>query len=115
MEPSPNQPISVTADFERRLASFELTIGYPFADRALLARALTHRSWCAENNNEGSNERLEFLGDSVLDMVVARHVYGTYDDLDEGRLSMLRAAVVNEAALADFARSIDEGTARVAR
>ena len=108
--PTPPSPIGATADFDRRLAAFEARLGYPFADRGLLARAVTHRSWCAENDNDGSNERLEFLGDSVLGMVVARHVYETYPNLDEGRLSRLRAAVVNEAALAEFARSIDLGS-----
>ena len=60
----------------------------------LLTRALCHRSWCAESPGGLSNERLEFLGDSVLGLVVTAHLYRTYPDLPEGHLAQVRAAVV---------------------
>ena len=70
-------------------------LGRPFARPELLARALCHRSWCAESPGELSNERLEFLGDSVLGLVVTDYLYRTYPDLPEGQLAQVRAAVVN--------------------
>ena len=84
-------------------------LGYRFRDAELLERALAHRSWCAEHGNAPSNERLEFLGDAVLGVVVADHVYHRFVDLPEGQLTNLRKAVVNADALADVARSIDLG------
>jgi ribonuclease-3 len=84
-------------------------LGYRFADPGLLERALAHRSWCAENGDAPSNERLEFLGDAVLGLVVADHVYHHFADLPEGQLTNLRKAVVNADALADIARSIGLG------
>lgn len=84
-------------------------IGHDFVDRDVLGLALAHRSWCAENGNVPSNERLEFLGDAVLGLVVTDHSYATYPDFSEGELAKLRAAVVNSAVLADAARSLDLG------
>lgn len=75
----------------------------------MLTLALTHRSFCAENPANSPNERLEFLGDSVLGLVVTDHIYGTYSDLPEGQLAKLRASVVNTATLADLARSLGVG------
>ena len=69
-------------------------IGYTFSDRGLLQRALTHRSFSNENKNSPNNERLEFLGDAVLQYVVTDFLYKTYPDLDEGVLSMYRSALV---------------------
>jgi len=74
-----------------------------------VAPALVHRSWCAENPGHPSNERLEFLGDSVLGVVVTDHVYRTYADLDEGDLTEIRKTVVNSVALADVAVELDVG------
>ncbi|WP_277500345.1 MULTISPECIES: ribonuclease III [unclassified Nocardioides] len=75
----------------------------------LLQRALTHRSFAYENGGLPHNERLEFLGDSVLGIVVTETLYTQHPDLSEGRLAKLRAAVVNARALADVARTIGLG------
>ena len=68
-----------------------------------------HRSWCAEHAGHPSNERLEFLGDSVLGIVVTDMAYRTYPDMPEGSLAKLRAAIVNMTALADVSRSLGLG------
>ncbi len=91
------------------LSTLVSRLGYDFERPELLALALTHRSWCAENGDVPSNERLEFLGDSVLGAVITVHLYDRYPDLSEGRLSKLRAALVSEPALAEAARSLDLG------
>ncbi len=75
-------------------------------DAGLLRRALTHRSYAYENGGLPHNERLEFLGDSVLGLVVTDTLYRTHPDLPEGKLAKLRASVVNMRALADVARGI---------
>ncbi|GAA1758067.1 ribonuclease III [Luedemannella helvata] len=72
----------------------------------LLQRALTHRSYAYENGGLPTNERLEFLGDSVLGLVVTTALYQDNPDLAEGRLAKLRASVVNSRALADVARGL---------
>ncbi len=71
--------------------------------------ALTHRSYAYEQGGLPTNERLEFLGDSVLGLVVTEHLFSFYPDLSEGQLAKLRAAVVNSRALADVARGLDLG------
>src|SRR2546423_8660672 len=76
---------------------------------ALLERALTHRSFAYENGGLPTNERLEFLGDSVLGIVVTTALFHTHPDLPEGRLAKLRASVVNSRALADVARRLGSG------
>jgi ribonuclease III len=76
------------------LESFSVTIGYRFKDSALLRRALTHRSHSAANN-----ERLEFLGDSVLNCVVALELYDKFPTLSEGELSRLRSNLVSQPSL----------------
>ena len=75
----------------------------------LLERALTHRSFAYENGNLPTNERLEFLGDAVLSLVVTDALYHRHPDLAEGRLAKLRAAVVNMRALAHVARALGVG------
>ena len=75
----------------------------------LLDHALTHRSFAYEQGGLPTNERLEFLGDSVLGLVVTEHLFVSYPDLSEGQLAKLRAAVVNSRALADVARGLDLG------
>jgi len=72
----------------------------------LLERALTHRSFAYENGGLPTNERLEFLGDSVLGVVVTDALFRGYPDLPEGQLAKLRAAVVNMRALAGVARGL---------
>lgn len=75
----------------------------------LLELAFTHRSFAYENGLTETNERLEFLGDSVLGLVVTEELYTRYPELDESRLSPLRSGIVNMRALADIARSLDLG------
>ena len=76
----------------------------------LLELAFTHRSYAYEAGIVQTNERLEFLGDSVLGLVVTEELYRKYPDLDESRLSPLRSGIVNMRALADIARSLNLGT-----
>jgi len=84
-------------------------LGKPVLGAELLERALTHRSFAYENGGLPTNERLEFLGDSVLGVVVTETLYRSHPDLSEGRLAKLRAAVVNARALAEVARTIGLG------
>ncbi|MEA2704332.1 MAG: ribonuclease [Actinomycetota bacterium] len=72
---------------------------------------MCHRSWCSESPGELSNERLEFLGDSVLGLVVTDYLYRTYPDLPEGQLAQVRAAVVNASVLAEVAAELSLGDA----
>jgi ribonuclease-3 len=78
-------------------------------DESLLLRALTHRSYAYENGGLPNNERLEFLGDSVLGLVVTDSLYTAHPDVAEGQLAKLRAAVVNMRALAEVARTMGLG------
>lgn len=93
------------------LLQLEERLGVEIADYALLRRALTHRSYINENPEEEQkdNERLEFLGDAVLDFVVAAYLYRRFPDMDEGGLTALRAALVRTKTLADFARRLRIG------
>jgi ribonuclease-3 len=75
----------------------------------LLRQSLAHRSYCAEHPSQESNERLEFLGDSVLGLVVTDHLYVSHPDLPEGDLARIRAAVVSTHALAPLARHLGLG------
>ena len=77
---------------------------------SLLELAFTHRSFAYESASKETNERLEFLGDSVLGLIVTEELYKRYPDFDESRLSPLRSGVVNMRALADIARELDLGT-----
>ncbi len=92
-------------------SALEEKIGYCFQDKALLQRALTHSSYVNEAKEEGtvSNERLEFLGDSVLGFICAGMLFMDQNRFNEGSLSKLRAALVCEASLAKFALEIDLG------
>ena len=78
-------------------------------DAGLLERALTHRSFAYENGGLPTNERLEFLGDAVLGLIVTDALYAAHPDLPEGSLAKLRAGVVNTRALAEVARSLGLG------
>jgi ribonuclease-3 len=80
-----------------------------FVDGDLRRAALTHRSFAFEHGLEVTNERLEFLGDSVLGLVVTDMAYAAYPEMAEGELAKLRAAIVNMQALADVARGLDLG------
>ncbi|OUN07691.1 ribonuclease III [Flavonifractor sp. An92] len=89
----------------------EETLGYTFRDPSLLDHALTHSSYANENRARGSqsNERLEFLGDSVLGMVTADFLYRTHPDLPEGDLTRTRAALVCEESLVEVAHAWNLG------
>lgn len=89
------------------MQALEEKLGYTFCDPALLENALTHSSYANENRAAGaqSNERLEFLGDSVLGMVTADYLYRTHPDLPEGDLTRTRAALVCEESLVEVAQA----------
>lgn len=93
------------------LADLEASLGITFKDRSLLTRALTHRSFLNENPYLAleDNERLEFLGDAVLDFIVGAYLYHHYPEVDEGELTSLRAALVRAKSLAQFAREVGIG------
>lgn len=90
----------------------EEKLGYKFENRALLENALTHSSYANENRGKGlqSNERLEFLGDSVLGMVTADYLFRTHPDLPEGDLTRTRAALVCEGSLVEVAKALELGS-----
>ncbi len=90
-------------------AGFQEALGHTFADEELFLRAVTHRSHLAEHAGGPSNERLEFLGDAVLQLCVTDHLYEHHPDLAEGELAKIRAAVVAEAPLARFAAEFGLG------
>ena len=94
-------------------AGLEKTIGYIFKNRKLLHTALTHSSYSnekrAHGDKESCNERLEFLGDSVLSLIVSDYIFSVYPDMPEGELSKVRAGTICEKALAEFARNIKLG------
>ena len=91
---------------------FSKRLNLPFANTFLLSRALTHRSYLNENKDAiEDNERLEFLGDAVLDFIVADWLYNHYPEKPEGDLTRLRAALVHTDQLAEFAKQIDLGSA----
>jgi len=94
-------------DAERALGE---RLGVELADPTLLDLALVHASYASENQVE-SNQRLEFLGDAVLDLVVAEVLYLTHPELGEGDMSKARIALVNETVLAEIARELDLGAA----
>ena len=93
------------------IRQLEETIGLHFEDQALLQEALVHRSFLNENPDFvlSSNERLEFLGDALLDLIVGEYLYQCYPEMDEGQLTSFRAALIRERTLAQFAQSIRLG------
>ena len=94
-------------------SELETVLGYRFRDRELLERALRHASWCNEQlpaDRQDDNERLEFLGDAVLDLVVGHRLMTRYPQLREGELSVTRAQVVSEAGLSEVAGQLGLGT-----
>ena len=93
------------------MRSLEEKLGYTFRDKSLLSEALNHSSYANEHRETGlgSNERLEFLGDSVLGFVTAEFLFKTYPKLPEGDLTRMRASLVCEQSLYDVAKEIDLG------
>jgi ribonuclease-3 len=102
--PEPLDPVDPISALGGRL-------GHEFADPELLARAVRHRSWCAEHPGFEPNERLEFLGDAVLGLVVAEYMFTLYPDQDEGWLSRARSSLVRSSALAQMANELHLGQA----
>ena len=95
---------------ESRLDEWTVSVsGHRFADRALLGLAMSHRSWCAENRGAESNERLEFLGDSILQWVVTELIFQAHPGFSEGELTDLRKSLVNAETLAVIAGEIGLG------
>lgn len=86
------------------IQDLQTKLGYFFNDVSLLKQALTHRSYSKANN-----ERLEFVGDGILDYVIALALYNNYPDVTEGDLSKIRAALVNQEALVDIAKELELG------
>lgn len=93
------------------LEEFERKIAYTFSDKNLLVLALTHSSYANEikKGSHENNERLEFLGDAVLDMAVSEYMYRRFPKMPEGELTKLRAAVVCEGSLAELSRKLGVG------
>ncbi len=94
----------IDAAREQSLESLEKAIGYGFQNIAYLDRALTHRSFGAEHN-----ERLEFLGDSILGMIIAKRLFDKFPNCPEGDLTRMRSSLVRETTLAEIARSFQLG------
>ena len=98
---------------QRDIRSLEKTLGYSFRDGSLIERALTHSSYSNEsglkNHHMYCNERLEFLGDSVLSLVTSNYLYSKFSDCPEGELTRMRAEVVCERALSGYANAIGLG------
>lgn len=90
--------------------TLEAELGHSFRQPALLKLALTHRSVSSDDPSRNDNERLEFLGDAVLQLVVTDLLYDTYPHLAEGQMAKVRAAVVSRGALSEIARSLDVGS-----
>ena len=92
------------------LTTLQKKLNYDFSDPALLETALTHRSSLNEQGVKESNERLEFLGDAVLEMIITNYLYQEKPHESEGFLTAARSAVVRTESLAEIAKSIDLGT-----
>ena len=89
-----------------KIEMFEGKIGYSFKDKSLLKKALTHTSYANEKNVD-SNEKFEFLGDSILEFITSKYIYKNYSDLSEGEMTKVRAAVVCEESLFKIAKKHD--------
>lgn len=98
-----------------QLAALQERLGYRFKNLTLLKIALTHSSYSNEMKNKGvslhCNERLEFLGDAVISLITAHHIFSRYPEEDEGNLSRLRAQAVRDIALSEYARELGVGQA----
>jgi ribonuclease-3 len=97
---------------QMNLSDLEKTLRITFTDKSVLQRALTHRSYLNENPDYplSDNERLEFLGDAVLDFLTAKYLYNRFPEMAEGYLTSLRAALVKRETLARFATALNLGT-----
>lgn len=108
--------MTVTQDFNPQdfesASALSRRLALPFSNLSLLTRALTHRSYVNENSGAlEDNERLEFLGDAVLDFIVGAWAYNRFPEMQEGELTKIRSAIVRNEQLAKFARNIELGRA----
>ena len=103
--------MGVTALRSTKRQPIEKALGIRFGGEELYVWAFTHRSFAYENGGLPTNERLEFLGDAVLGLVVTDIIYRAFPDLPEGQLAKLRAATVNMNVLAEVARELGVGDA----
>jgi ribonuclease-3 len=92
-------------------SDFEESIGYRFRDESLAREALTHKSYSHENQKEAPlyNERLEFLGDAVLGLIISEYLFTSFSDFSEADLSRIKSYVVQESTLAEIAESLNIG------
>lgn len=96
---------------EPDVAEFEQQLDYAFASRELLLRALTHPSFSAEQKTfQPDNQRLEFLGDAVLQLLTSDLLFERFPEMDEGKMTKIRSAVTKESALVAYARQLGLGT-----
>lgn len=108
MEEKPAETI-IHGEFERDnpdFTAFETRIGYVFTDKSLLCMALTHPSWAQQHEGEENNQRLEFLGDSVVSLILARELYDRMPHKREGVLTRSRAALAKRALLSTLAKEL---------
>ncbi|MCK4981534.1 MAG: ribonuclease III, partial [Victivallaceae bacterium] len=91
------------------IEKLKLKINYNFKNKALLREALTHRTYAVENSPPYDNQRLEFLGDAVLEIILSEYIFQLYPDAQEGELTKMRSAMVNQNSLATLARNIELG------
>jgi len=89
---------------ERKLTDLEGLLRYTFADRSMLVQALSHRSYSKNGMQETSNERLEFLGDAVLSLVVNEHLFHAFPDKREGALTKMKSVIVSKQILSHYAK-----------
>ena len=94
--------------YPKNAAELEAKLGYSFSDKELLLQALRHSSYSNEARTS-SNERLEFLGDSVLSKIVSEYLYKTFPERNEGDLSNIRRQLIEQKTLATFARELEIG------
>jgi ribonuclease-3 len=106
-----SDPRDAVSDDDVGGPTLQRVLGIRMDDQVLWDLALTHRSWAFEAGGVPDNERLEFLGDAVLQVVITDEIFRRFSDAREGRLAKLRAAMVNTGRLADVARDLDLGAA----
>ena len=92
---------------QQNLSKLESTINYKFKEKSLLKEAMTHRSYATEKKIPTDNQRLEFLGDAVIEIIVTEYLFKLYPEKQEGELTALRSAIVQKNTLASLATKID--------
>jgi len=102
----------MAVSFSKSIATLENSIDHTFRKKSLLKEALTHKSFANEKDNKGDpfNERMEFLGDAVLSLVISKYLYFTYPEFSEADFSRIRAYAVQEASLFEAAESVNIGS-----